>query len=311
MPSIRTLSTVLLLAGTSLAAPFFNEATNKVVVARDGVAPCSPLPCVVDRIMYMMLTVTVPEGSTSTPTPVSPGSPAAPVVTPSSAANPQAPAATEAPASAPAPPSSPAPATSAAATPTPPSNAAPSTGALTVETILKIMPLTSSCAGREDVHAPGNCRTAAQAAAPLQKAFDDWKITVKGAQAANLALIAFESEQLRYKVSVGTPPTPGKGTYAVMMPPNIKLYATKLKGEAAVAEAGTVEKILDLVNTSDDDAFGAASWYMSTQCPDAQAKFSSGDVDAAFASYITDCVNGGDMDKRQATWINAKKAFGL
>lgn len=113
-----------------------------------------------------------------------------------------------------------------------------------------------------------------------------------------------------YKVSASDPPTPGKGTYAVMMPPNVKLYATKLKGEAAVTAAGSDVNILELVNASDEDAFGAASWYMSTQCPGAQEKF-TGDVDAAFASYITDCVHGGDMEKRQATWINAKKAFGL
>ncbi|TID12830.1 hypothetical protein E2P81_ATG09778 [Venturia nashicola] len=304
MPSVRSLSTVLLLAATSLAAPFFSGVTNKVV-ARDGAAPCSPLPCVANRIMYVMETVTVPYGSASTPTAGSSGSAVAPVATASSVASSQA---GTPPASAPVPMSA-APATSAAGSSTPASNVAPSTGSLTADTLLQIMPLSGSCdGGRNKV--PGNCRTAAQAAAPLQKGFDDWKITVKGAQAANLALIAFESEQMMYKVSVGSPPTPGKGTYAVMMPPNVKLYATQLKGEAAVAAAGTVEKILDLVNTSDDDAFGAASWYMSTQCPGAQDKF-SGDVDAAFASYITDCVHGGDMEKRQATWTNAKKAFGL
>lgn len=115
-----------------------------------------------------------------------------------------------------------------------------------------------------------------------------------------------------YKVSVGPPAIPGKGTYAVMMPNNVALYATELKGADAVKEAGTVEKILDLVNASDDDAFGAASWYMATQpiCAGIQEMF-KGDVDAAYMSYITKCVGGSDLAGRQPFWDSAKKAFGL
>ncbi|QDS68029.1 hypothetical protein FKW77_009539 [Venturia effusa] len=309
MPSIRHLSTALLLAGTSLAAPLLTGFANNVE-ARDSAAPCSPLPCAANGIEYVIATITMPYGSASTPTALSSPPSVTPVATPTNT-NSQAPtpvsAATDAPKSALAPASSAAaPATSAAATPTPANNAAPSTASLTADTILKIMPDSGSCAGRDKV--PGNCRTAEQAAAPLAKGFSTWGITVPGAQAANLALIAFESDQMIYKTSAQG--IAGKGTYAVMMPDNVKLYATKLKGEAAVAQAGTPAAILDLVNANDDDAFGAASWYMAEQCPGAQDKF-KGDVDAAWTSYITDCVNGGVLDQRQATWNNAKKAFGL
>lgn len=168
------------------------------------------------------------------------------------------------------------------------------------------MPDSGSCTNRDPIQ--GNCRTADQAAAPLAKGFSTWGITVKAAQAANLALIAYESGQMEYKVSATG--IEGKGTYAVMMPPNVKLYATKLKGEAAVAQAGTPAAILDLVNANDDDAFGAASWYMSTQCAGTQEKF-SGDVDAAWTYYISTCVGGSDLAGRQPFWDDAKKAFGF
>lgn len=111
-----------------------------------------------------------------------------------------------------------------------------------------------------------------------------------------------------YKVGINS--VAGKGTYAVMMPNNVEKYATQIKGAGEVAKAATPEAILALVNTSDDDAFGAASWYMKTQCPDTLKMF-DGNVDAAWTNYISTCVGGSDLAGRQPFWDSAKAAFGL
>lgn len=319
MATIRNLSTVLLLAGTSLAAPFYagNWTPPKSdVEAMPLAATASPvLPNLARRdwisngILYVTTTIVLSDGATApapSPTAVESASPkiqstmttsVAPVATTSPIAKTQAaassPAATVA--------------SSPASSPTPAKDTAPSAGSLSADTIKKIMPLSGSCAGRDPQ--AGSCRTADQAAAPLAKAFGTYGITSKGAQAANLALIAYESGQMMYKVGLD-PATPGKGTYAVMMPPNVKKYAEQLFGADAVTKAATPVAILALVNANDDDAFGSASWYMSTQCPDIQKQF-DGNVDTAWTAYISTCVGGSDLAGRQPFWDAAKTAFGI
>jgi hypothetical protein len=335
MSTIRNLSTALLLAGTALGAPIF--AGSWTQPKNDVVATLAPRDYVSDRILYVTTTITIPYGSTAptlSPTAVVsvpsmahstmtasvvPVAASSPVSGNTQAAASMAPIATSSPAlkntqasmpslvatvaSSPAA----AQASGPAASPTPAVNVASSGSSLTADIIKMIMPLSGSCAGRDPQ--AGSCRTADQAAAPLAKAFSTYGITSKGAQAANLALIAYESSQMMYKVGLD-PSTPGKGTYAVMLPPNVQKYATQLYGAAAVTNAATPVAILALVNTKDDDAFGAASWYMSTQCPSAQALF-NGDVDTAWTSYISSCVGGSDLAGRQPFWDAAKKAFSL
>jgi hypothetical protein len=293
------------------ASPVFADVARRVA-RRDYIS---------NNILFVTATVTIPYGgapAASSPVAISSApsmdhSTMATSVTPSAAASPAA--NTQAPAPGPVAPvaSSPAAvvpaASSPAAPPSPAQNAAPaaSGSTLSADTIIKIMPNSASCANRDAQ--PGSCRTAAEAAPHLAKAFNTYGITSKGAQAANLALIAFESAEMVYKVGLDAN-TPGKGTYAVMMPPNVKKYATQLKGADAVTQAGNPVAILALVNTQDDDAFGSASWYMSTQCPDIQKQF-DGDVDSAWTAYISTCVGGSEMAKRQPYWDAAKKAFGI
>lgn len=62
-----------------------------------------------------------------------------------------------------------------------------------------------------DPKAPGQCRTVNQAAGPILRSFEKYRITTPGEKAALLSLMAFESAEFKYQRNV-YPGTPGQGS---------------------------------------------------------------------------------------------------
>lgn len=75
----------------------------------------------------------------------------------------------------------------------------------------------------------------------------------------------------------------------------------------------TVDTVLDLVSTNDKFTFYSGAWFLTTQC--SSARYTSGDVDAWFESYMA-CDGLGDgwktsQPQRWTYWESAKTAWGL
>jgi hypothetical protein len=176
--------------------------------------------------------------------------------------------------------------------------------------ILKIMPTSNSCAGATGQYA-SDCRTNAQAAPALIAAMATYKLQTAGQIAAVLSLVGVESADLKYKHNV-SPGRPGQGTSAMLMPDNVLKYAQSIPAlESGLAAAGgDVTKVLDLV-TDDQYNFGAAAWWLTSQCTADVVQGLTTASDAAFAAYMA-CVGVDATDAtRQAYWGRAKAAFGL
>lgn len=76
----------------------------------------------------------------------------------------------------------------------------------------------------------------------------------------------------------------------------------------------TTATVLDLVSTNDKFTFYSGAWFLTTQCS-GTARYSSGDLDTWFESYMS-CVGlGSDWKTSQPTrwtyWETAKTAWGL
>jgi hypothetical protein len=170
------------------------------------------------------------------------------------------------------------------------------------------MPSSASCSGAPYAD---ECKTADQAAPFIAAAFSKYKITSKGAQAANLALMAIESGEFKYSKShFPAPGTPGKGTRNMQSPDFNSKYATALYGASKVQAAGSPDAILALVN-DDADSFASASWFLATNCPSVLKQFET-DVAGAWTAYIgSGCIGTTDSTQRENYWTAAKKAFGI
>lgn len=173
--------------------------------------------------------------------------------------------------------------------------------------IAAIAPLSSSC---DNAPAAGECATAAQAAPALAVSFSKYGITSKGAQAAVIALEAFESGQFKYKMN-HYPGVPGQGTRNMMSPTFVSEYATAILGAASVSGAGAPAAVLALVNRNDNDSFGSGAWFLSTKCPAVLAQFASS-PDTAWTAYLgSGCIGTSDTSDRDAFWTAAKTALGV
>jgi hypothetical protein len=175
--------------------------------------------------------------------------------------------------------------------------------------IAAIAPSSSSC---DPAAQFGNeCATAAQAAPALNNVFAKYGINNAGAQAAVIAWEAFESGDLKYKMNhFPEPGRPGQGTRCMMMPPFVAEYATQLVGADKVQAAGEPAKVLALVNGDDEGSFGGGAWFMKAKCGNLIDQFASS-PNAAWASFITSCVETTAGAERDAYWTRAKKALGV
>lgn len=126
------------------------------------------------------------------------------------------------------------------------------TSAALSQALLAIAPTSNSCAGASY---PSECRTASQAAPFIDESFTTYKISSPNAQAALIALMAYESGDFKYATNkFPAPGVLGKGCRNMQSPHFNALYAAQ-KG-VSIAE----------VQTQDMTSFGAAAWFVATQC---------------------------------------------
>lgn len=181
-----------------------------------------------------------------------------------------------------------------------------STCTLTAEKLIAIDPNTATCVGAEF---PLECADAARAAPAISASFKKYEIESKGAQAALIGIMLFESGSFKYNKN-HFPGRPGQGTRNMQMLDFNKEYATSLFGaEKATAASGT-DGVLGLV-LGDEASFGSAAWFLNTKCP---ASIKAGLADgssAGWIAYLTDCVGTEHTADRDVAWTAAKKALGI
>ncbi|RAR13010.1 hypothetical protein DDE83_003676 [Stemphylium lycopersici] len=176
--------------------------------------------------------------------------------------------------------------------------------ALTAAILTAIAPDTASCSGADF---PEECADATQATTALNKAFETYKITSKGEQAAIVAYELFESANFKYKKN-HFPGRPGQGTRMMAMPPFVEQYATSVVGadavtqaKAAGGDAGLVA-VLALVNSDDEKSFGSAAWFVSSVCSaDVRAGLTA-ETEEGWTKFLSDCVGTPVDPARNPAW---------
>lgn len=183
----------------------------------------------------------------------------------------------------------------------------PTPAALTAEQLVAIAPATASCTGGDF---PQECADATDAAAAINKAFSNYKITSTGEQAALVAYMLFESGNFKYNHNhFPAPGRPGQGTRMMAMPPFIEKYATSVAGASAVAtaKAQSLDAVLALVNSDDEKSFGAAPWFLTSTCtPEIRAGLVAETTDG-WHNFLTQCVGTTAAAERDTPWIAAKQ----
>jgi hypothetical protein len=189
----------------------------------------------------------------------------------------------------------------ASPSPAPSSGSSASSSGLTAAQVLAIIPGSDSCAGAQK---PAECITNDKAAPAIANSFTMYKITSKGAQAAIISLMGFESGGYKYNVNLNNA---NQGTRNMMMSTFIEQYASAALGSKATGDAVTD---LGLLNADENLSSGSGAWYMNSKCPDLVAQFDSA-PDTAWQTYISQCVGTPLTDERTAYWTRAKTALGV
>lgn len=176
--------------------------------------------------------------------------------------------------------------------------------------IMKIAPETSSCANGP---APGECRTATQAAPYVAISFSNFGITDFNSQAALLSLMLYETANFKYAIN-HFPGVPGQGTRNMQSPEFNLEYAKWLStictncgitpNQVAAAEAQGPVAVLKLVNT-DEWGFGSAAWFLSTQCDAPVKEGLKAGTQAGWEAYLTSCIGTTVTADRTAIWTKA------
>lgn len=184
-----------------------------------------------------------------------------------------------------------------------------STPVLTAQKLIQIAPATASC---NTADFPEECADAATATEALNKAFEKYKITSVGEQAAIVAYVLFESGNYKYKKN-HFPGRPGQGTRMMAMPPFVKKYAADIAGADAVAtaeakggDAGLVA-VLDLVNDTEEKSSGSAPWFVSTQCTAEVRAGLVAETLEGWHNFLTECVGTTLDETRDTPWVAAKQ----
>ncbi|KAF9735771.1 hypothetical protein PMIN04_001519 [Paraphaeosphaeria minitans] len=203
----------------------------------------------------------------------------------------------------------------ALALPTPQTTADAAHCGITAEQLTAMDPTTASCSGAAFA---AECADASTAAPAINSAFEKYSIHEPGVQAALIAIMLFESGSFKYNHNhYPAPGRPGQGTRNMQMAPFNEKYATDLFGAGAVAAARAApngqdpsDAMLALVNAKDEDSFGSAAWFLTTQCnasiKDGLATGSS----AGWEAYLVDCVGTTHDPARDASWTKAKEVLG-
>ncbi|CAI6332188.1 unnamed protein product [Periconia digitata] len=201
---------------------------------------------------------------------------------------------------------------SAYATPIPEGAQQQCSSTITPEQLIAIAPKTASCNGAAF---PDECADAARAAPAISASFKQYQIESKGAQAALIAIMLFESGSFQFNKN-HFPGRPGQGTKNMQMPEFNREYATATVGADKVALAevpnnvnATAEAILGLVNSNDTLSFGSAAWYLNTKC-DVSFKANLADgSQKTWDEYLTGCIETTADKERDDPWIAAKRVL--
>lgn len=170
-----------------------------------------------------------------------------------------------------------------------------------------LMPKSLSCAGADF---PGECATNVDAAPFFIAGMLKYGVYHPAEIAGVLALVALESDQLRYRHNI-SPGRPGQGTSNMQLIDFNTLYAKSLPELSAGLDAagGDPNAILALV-TPNQYNFASGPWFLATQCSaDVRAQLQTG-TDAGFTAYMG-CVKAEMTQDRLDFWHTAQGLFGL
>ncbi|PVI03713.1 hypothetical protein DM02DRAFT_612010 [Periconia macrospinosa] len=179
---------------------------------------------------------------------------------------------------------------------------------ITPDQLTSIDVKTASCNGAPF---PEECADATVAAPAISTSFEKYQIKSRGAQAALIALMVFESGSFKYnKNHFPAPGRPGQGTRNMQMADFNREYATQVLPSYTVASA-SVSKLVDLLNEDDALSFGSAAWFLKKKCPSSiEAGLESGSL-TGWDAYLTQCIGTTHTTDRDVAWNAAKKALNV
>jgi len=198
-------------------------------------------------------------------------------------------------------------------------------GDITSDQVLTFAP-GSSCSNTP--FGASECSSASTAAKYLNSALKNYADTTLGRAAAVISLMTFESADFTANIN-HYPGRPGQGTKAMLNFPFIYAYAMaqpELSAQVVQLSGGVTLDTSNLDSVSPDTqmairslvlpdnyTFGAASYYLKTNCPATGDELSSGGL-PAYQTYISTCVGTEFTPDRQAKWcaaVNALKPSGM
>lgn len=104
----------------------------------------------------------------------------------------------------------------------------------------------------------------------------------------------------------------------MQMAPFNEKYATDLFGAEKVAAAKAnpgegvdpEDAVLKLVQ-GDEESFGSAAWFLTTQCQSSIMEGLASGSSAGWDAYLTNCVGTTHTSDRDASWTKAKEVLGV
>ena len=169
-------------------------------------------------------------------------------------------------------------------------NANAQSGTITAEDIIKVAPVTASCAGRGS-----ECVTAHQAAPAIAASFKKWGIISFGSQAAVVSTMLYESGNFEYDTPIS--PVPGKGTRNMQSAEYNEKYAQAL----GIANAGP-DDVVTTLNQNVDTSFGSGAWFLASQCPMTTRDQMHAQEAEGYANYVQSCLGTSELTARQQIW---------
>lgn len=199
-----------------------------------------------------------------------------------------------------------------------------------VDTLLEIAPASKDCDAPPDSVTPDECRTAAQVAPLLEKAFEQYKVTSAAEQAVVVSNMVYESGSFKYKRQLQSQSNPlsfGQGTVNMQSAAfnnkygkSIPAIADKIKAlkiddsshESALKSSNeTLIELLDIL-TVDEYNFGSGVWFMAEpwggECDKVRTLIKT-DAEAGFEAWLKSCVNAPKAAARTDLFKTALAAF--
>lgn len=155
-----------------------------------------------------------------------------------------------------------------------------------VNLLQRLAPSTKEEPCIDDAGAEGQCRSAVQAAGPIQQSFEKYYINAIGEKAAVLTWLLYASSNFKYDRRTG--PLLGVGTRNMQSAGHNTEYAHYVLDLPSEDVVTNLHRILQ----NDDLSFGSAAWWLSTICPlSIRSQLQEKSVSrAAFKNFAVRCV---------------------